>query len=395
MSDINVLYGAPMSLFTGKVRAYLLKQHIPFDERMPGSSRCKDIIFPAIRRRVVPVMELPDGDIIQDSVDIIDAFEQSSMRRFSVYPQTPIQRLSALILDLFGSEGLFKVAMHFRWNFPEHNEAFLQREFGDHIVPGADQGTVISIAEAGMAPMRKYLPMMGVEPDTRSVIEAQYEAVLSLLDQHFSEHPYLLGGLPTVADYGLFAPLYAHCGRDPYPAAMMKSKAQRVYRWLERMQSPNRDMPEFGDYDESLFSGDAAPETLCQLLRLVAQDFLPEMEQTVIEVNRYLAAKGDDVTGECATAKPHIKSLAQMKYPFRGQTLTGMVVPYRLYMLQRITDGFQDLSQDEQQRVAAFFEPLGLGPILRLKADRRVERKDHIEVWGDPLTSLNVNGAKQ
>jgi len=383
MANPIVLYGAPMSLFSGKVRSYLRKQHIPFDERMPGSAECKEQVFPVIKRRVVPVVELPDGRFIQDSVDIIDHFEAQPARRFSVYPSDPAQRLTALILDLFGSEGLFKVAMHFRWSFPEENTAFLEREFGDHIVPGADQATVLSIAEAGMEPMRKYLPLMGVSADSAPLIEAQYNDVLALLDEHFSAHPYLLGGLPTVADYGLFAPLYAHCGRDPYPSALMKSKAQRVYRWLERMQAPDRDMPEFGEYEESLFGDDAIPDTVCRLMALVAEDFLPELQQTVAVINRHLDAMPADVAGQCVTAKPHIKMLDAMQYRFRGEMLDGMVAPYRLTMLQRITDFYGQLPQGDQTRVAAFFRPLGLEPILTLTANRRVERKDHIEVWGE------------
>lgn len=383
MAELTVLYGAPMSLFSGKVRAYLRKQHIPFDERMPGGSRCKEHVFPAIKRRVVPVVELPDGQLIQDSVDIINHFELQPSRRFSVYPEQPIQHLAALILDLFGSEGLFKLAMHYRWNFAEQNDAFLRREFGDHIVPGADQATVLSIAEAGMAPMRNYLPLMGVSDNSAPLIEAQYLDLLALMDEHFTSHPYLFGGLPTVADYGLFAPLYAHCGRDPYPSAIMKSRAQRVYRWLERMQAPDRDMPEFGDYEESLFDADDIPDTLARLLALVAEDFLPEMQQTIAMVNRHLETLPSDVIGQCVTAKPHIKMIDTMQYPFRGELLDGMVVPYRLYMLQRITDCYQHLPQATRDSVAQFFQPLGLEPLLTLKASRRVERHQHIEVWGD------------
>jgi glutathione S-transferase len=384
MADPIVLYGAPMSLFTGKVRAYLRKQHIPFDERMPGSAECKEQVFPAIKRRVVPVVKLADGTLIQDSVDIIDHFEGRADRRFSVYPSTPLQRLTALILDLFGSEGLFKVAMHFRWNFPNENEAFLQREFGDHIVPGESQETVLAIAEAGMAPMRNYLPLMGITTDSAPLIEAQFDDVLALLDEHFSQHPYLLGGLPTVADYGLFAPLYAHCGRDPYPSAIMKRSAQRVYRWLERMQAPDRDMPEFGPYEERLFEEDALPATLTHLLSLVAKDFLPELQQTVEVVNDHLGQMTDEPQGQCVTAKPHIKLIDTMEYRFRGETVSGMAVPYRLYMLQRITDYYDQLPVKAQARASEFFETLGLAPLLKLKAQRRVERKQHIEVWGPP-----------
>ena len=33
-------------------------------------------------------------------------------------------------------------------------------------------------------------------------------------------YPYLLGGRPSIADFGFMAPLFAHLGRDPVPAAL-------------------------------------------------------------------------------------------------------------------------------------------------------------------------------
>jgi hypothetical protein len=33
-------------------------------------------------------------------------------------------------------------------------------------------------------------------------------------------------------------PLYAHLARDPYPSVLMKQQAQRVWRWVERMNAP-------------------------------------------------------------------------------------------------------------------------------------------------------------
>jgi len=41
----------------------------------------------------------------------------------SVYPETPLQKLAALTLDLFGGEGLVRAAMHFRWSFRSYPRA--------------------------------------------------------------------------------------------------------------------------------------------------------------------------------------------------------------------------------------------------------------------------------
>lgn len=381
MTDAITLYAAPMSMYSGKVRSYLRKQGITFNEVMPGHASYGERIIPKTKRGIVPVVELADGTVIQDSVDIIDHFEQAGLAKWSVYPDTPKQHIAALIIDMFGSEGMLKVAMHYRWNFLEHNKAFIELEFGDHIAPGASPLVVRDVAEKVMKPMQAYLPLLGINDTTIPAIEAQYLELLALLNAHFEQHPYLFGGLPSVADYSLMAPLYAHLSRDPYPGMIMKSKAQRVFRWVERMNAENADMPEYPDYPQQFFADDEIPETLQAILRLIAKDFLPEVACMVAEINRWLADNPVE-EGQCVTEKPRVKYLKQMDYPFRGTTVTGMVIPYQLYMLQRITDYFDRCDQGDKTQVETCMAELGLQDFLSLKAQRRVERPGLIEVWG-------------
>ncbi|MGB0450122.1 MAG: glutathione S-transferase N-terminal domain-containing protein, partial [Porticoccaceae bacterium] len=90
MSESVVLYGTPHSLYTGKARAYLRKHSIAFDERMPGDPRYANEIMPVIQRLMIPVIQLDDGTVIQDSMAIINHFEHSDQGKFSIYPESPI-----------------------------------------------------------------------------------------------------------------------------------------------------------------------------------------------------------------------------------------------------------------------------------------------------------------
>ncbi|MEM8706913.1 MAG: glutathione S-transferase N-terminal domain-containing protein, partial [Actinomycetota bacterium] len=74
------LYGAPVSLYTGKARSYLRRQGIDFVEVSPGSDRYLTEIVPQIGRWIIPVLETPDGEIVQDGADIIDHFEKGPGR---------------------------------------------------------------------------------------------------------------------------------------------------------------------------------------------------------------------------------------------------------------------------------------------------------------------------
>ncbi len=382
MSESIILYGTPHSLYTAKARAYLRKHSIPFDERMPGDQRYGAEILPVIQRLMIPVIELNDGSIIQDSTAIINHFEDSGQCKFSVYPKNPIVLISALILDLFGSEGMLRAAMHYRWSYFEENKTLLRAEFGDCVAPGASEETTQAVAEQAMAPMQSYLPPLGINKDSIAAIEEHYLELLELLQKHLWDHPYMLGGLPSVADYGLYGPIYAHLSRDIYPSQLMKQKAPRLYRWTERMSAANADMPEYGNYSQRYFEDKQIPQTLRDLLAFVARDYLPELEETVKATNIWLAANADIQTGATVCKKPHQQTLGKIQFQFRDIQCNGVNKPYRLTLVQRITDAYDALDKDSRTTCREFFASVGLEKLLTLKANRRIHRANFLEVWG-------------
>jgi hypothetical protein len=233
-----------------------------------------------------------------------------------------------------------------------------------------------------MGYLNAYLPKFGINPTTQPAVEAAYESLLSALDAHFRTVPYLLGGLPTLADFGFIANFYAHLGRDPYPSQQMKLSAPSVYRWTERMMASDADMPEFPQATQMLFPDDAIPETLGSVLQCMAVDYLPELQMMVRCTDEWLAAQPPIPSGVPVTSKPSARILTRGRFLLRGTELQSMVAPYTLTRLQRMTDTYVSLSEVEQQRVAEYFSSLGLVELLTLKAQRRVERKDYLEVWG-------------
>jgi len=243
------------------VRSYLRKQGIAFVERLPSDPEFQRLVMPAVQRFINPVVRLPDGLLVQDTTDIIDHFEHSGQARFSVYPRGPLQRVVALALDLLGGEGLVRAAMHFRWSYRAHNEAFLRHEFGlSFRAAGLPQAAIDQQLDGFMGYLNAYLPKLGITAQSTEAVEAAYYALLSALDAHFRVQPYVLGGLPTVADFGFIANLYAHLGRDPYPSMQMKLQAPSVYRFTERMMASDADVPEFPQSQPALADDDTVPK---------------------------------------------------------------------------------------------------------------------------------------
>ena len=381
-----VLYAMPGSLYSGKARSYLRKQAIPFRERAPSHPSFQNEVIPAIGRWIIPVLQTPDGALIQDGAAIIDHFEERGLARLSAVPESPVQEVVARVLELYGGEGLLRPAMYYRWHFDAANLAFLERDFVCGLAPSGDAATAAAVFAKASQRMRFAGAALGATPQAAPAIEAAYLEFLALFEAHLQAAPYLLGGKPTLGDYGFIASLFAHLGRDPYPAELMKRSAHRVWRWVERMNAPEQGAGEYGDPEESLFPGDAVPASLKALLRFIAEDYVPEVEAYVAHANAWLAARPDLPEGSNGLDKPGERSIGMMRFPWRGQELNVSVLPYRLYLLQRIQDAAARADAAGQAAIAALLEEVGLAPLLRLKTARRVERRGNLEVWGPKLS---------
>jgi len=70
-----ILYGMQASLYTGKVRAYMRRNRINVTERGAGHPVYTGKIMPVLGRFIIPVIETPGGEIVQDGTDILDYLE--------------------------------------------------------------------------------------------------------------------------------------------------------------------------------------------------------------------------------------------------------------------------------------------------------------------------------
>jgi hypothetical protein len=375
------LYGMPGSLYTAKARAYLRKQHLLFAE-VPVGDPTFGSVAAQIGRFIMPVVATACGTIIQDGTDIIDAVEAAGLARRSAYPDTPVQRVVALIFELFGGEGLLRPAMHYRWNFDADNLAFLRQDFVRALSPLADaaQGDAVFAMASGR--MRKAAASFGVTPETYAAVEASYAEFLTLFAAHLETAPYLLGGRPTIGDYGLVGPLYAHLGRDPAPARLMQTTAWPVWRWTERMNAPEAALDGFAEAGETLFADDLIPETLRALMRFVAEDYLPELRAHIDFTNHWLADHADLTPGTNGLDNPAQRSIGLATFEWRGHSISTGVLPYRFWLLQRVQHAANALASDDRARLDALLDDTGLAEMLTLRTLRPVDRVNHLEVWG-------------
>ena len=357
-----ILYGGELSYFTGKARAYLNWKGVDYEERLATREVYKNIIVPRIGYPMIPVLVAPDDEIIQDTTEIIDHFEAADPEP-SVFPEGPRQRLAAHFLELYGDEWLVIPAMHYRW---AHNRDFAYAEFGRLAAPDADETTQYEMGKKAAERFEGAVPLLGAAPDMATAIEASYLALLGELNAHFEAHDYLFGGRPSIGDFGLIGPLYAHLYRDPASGEIMKERAPSVARWVERMQTPPA--PRAGAFLEN----DAIPETLLPILRRQAREQGPCL---IDLADRVAAFKADTPDAEIPRA------VGMHPFAVEGQAGQRLVFPYTQWMLQRATDYLAGLAGADKEAAEALLREADFDALVDLKIKAPVARKNHKLVW--------------
>lgn len=352
-----ILHGWQLSLYSGKARAYLRYKGIPFVEKPPRAWTMN-----TIRRKtgviVMPVVETPEGEWLQDTSHIMDVLEQR-FPEAPVLPSTPRQRIAALLLEAWGDEFWLPSAMHYRWSFPDENFAMFQREGGDNLLPFAPRFVKNRLIAGAAAQMRSFLPGLGVVIGQAGTIEQWTEHQLDLLEAHFAQHPYLLGSKPSYGDFGLVGPLYAHLGRDPYPKRVLMGPRPALSAWIARMQEPAQ--PRSGAF----LANDAVPPTLTPVLRSIFAEFWPYLELTLAEVAKQRTP---------APGRGYRRSLGEVRVPMAGRTLRRAAAPFSLWMAQRPLDAYTALSGPDRDAVDRWLATVGGEHAMRLAIRPRLKR---------------------
>jgi glutathione S-transferase len=358
------LYGAPASLYTAKVRAWLSAFHVAFQERFPSHLRYRSVIRPAVETHRIPVVEFPDGTIVQDSTVILDAFE----RRFpdpNASRLGPCQRLAVALMEALADRGLAKPAMHYRWSFLAENEAYLVGEFGRSLVFPAPAEEVERLGRRVAAKMAAYLPMLGVDARTAPAIEASYGRTLGLLEAHFARHPFALGGAPSRADCALMGPLFGHLARDPYPRLLMQQTAPLTFRWTERMAWGERQAPEFPNAPRAPLPNDEVPATLVAVMRHVFAAFADELGKSLEALAAWRAAHPDRRPGDWISPEGADQpALGPIVVDYHGVAIEQQALGHPLWLLQRARDVLWSLGSDERSRALAFADAAGAADLL-------------------------------
>jgi glutathione S-transferase len=314
------IIGSELSPYSVKVRSYFRYKGLPHEWVVRNASNVDEFRRHA-KLPLIPLVLAPDGTALQDSTPILERMEAEHPEP-SIHPPGPVAAFVSALLEEYADEWGNKAMFHYRWTY-EPDQASAAERIARENLPGADEATVRSTADAIRARMVPRLSFVGSSAETRAAIEGSFEREAALLEAHLAGRPYLFGARPAFADFGAFAQLY-ECLSDPTPGALLRARAPRTVAWIERMLAPKAEGP-FEPWP-------ALEPTLLPLLREeVGGCFLPWSE-----ANRAALEAGRDALELSVAGRPfrqqpqkyHARSLAALRARYaaaRGEALDALL----------------------------------------------------------------------
>jgi len=373
MDQVYTLYGSYASYFTAKTRSYLRKKGIPFVERLPSDPAFRNKVRPLSGSARIPQLLSPEGDVVQDTVEILDYLEE----RFPdvpAFPRSPKQRTFVHLMELLGSEGLLQLAWMHRWIF-EDNFSFVKMDFGRSFRPqGNDEellkyGTLISDKM-----MSHGLPKATSELKTS--LDEKYVQLLRLMELHLIEQPYFLGGHPSAADYAVMGALHAHLGRDPAGLRVMQDNAPRVFRWVEHMMVPEIQSPEFFGRPVEYLPADEVPVTTLNILRWISEEYGQQFILGALAFNQAMERLKPE-SGFLLDKDRDQPVLPNETVSYQGAKQIVQANLHSVWVSQRARGYWQGLSAGDGLEVAEMVGEGSLLDLLEIPVVRQIIRKDN------------------
>ena len=293
------LRGAPGSPYTRKMLAVLRFRRIPY--RFLVGLWAGDEELPSPKVNLLPTFYFDSHDGVEavvDSTPIIRRLENEYLGR-SVIPEDPAWAFVDYLVEDYADEWLTKAMFHYRWQYGA------DIELAGEILPRwrdltASAREIAPRADAVRERQIGRLYVVGSNEVTGSVIEESYRRFLGILDDHIGHGPFLFGGRPSAADFGLFGQLTQLATFDPTPRELTAQSAPRVLAWVQTVEDLSGLEPAEGDW----VGRDEVPETMRALLVEVGRTYVPVMLANARALDSGADRVEAEVDGELWTQRP-------------------------------------------------------------------------------------------
>ncbi|WP_169545911.1 glutathione S-transferase family protein [Sneathiella aquimaris] len=231
--DKYIIYGSEYSPFSVKVRSYLRYKNIDHEWR-PRTQDNFDEFQALAKLPLIPLVQCPDGTVLQDSTPIIEKLEERHPDK-PIIPDSPEMAFISSMLEEYADEWGNKPMFHYRW-WRDEDQIAVSKGLADNIAPNAVEEDRQKLADQLRKRMVPRLSFVGSSEQNKDLIERSLKEALLLLEKHLDGRAFVLGGHPTLADFGLFCQLYG-CTQQPTTLEIMTA-FPNILDWINRMLDP-------------------------------------------------------------------------------------------------------------------------------------------------------------
>jgi glutathione S-transferase len=282
------VYGCKISYYTGKLETYLRYRSIEYDYSPTVGNEKRLRAGAGVVQH--PVVQLADGSWMTDTTPVI-AWLEAKQAAPTIYPADAALRFAALLIEDYADEWLWRPAMHYRWSYRPDRCYAAESLYNDLIANNRPIPRFVALNLLKLRQFGGFVRGDGVTAKTRFHVDRTYLTALDLLQAIFERRPFVLGGTPTIADFGLMGPMLRHFGQDPTPAEIMRNRAPAVYEWVARMWNAKAEAGEASPIDPI----DPFDEVLVELLSEISETHLAQLRQNAGAYGRGLKRYDQDI----------------------------------------------------------------------------------------------------
>lgn len=371
MSEEYELIAAQSSYYSAKARACLQYKRPPYVERQCNLERIGGIIVAKTGSHYLPVLVCPDGEVVQDSITIVETLEARHATR-PVIPDDPVLALVSYVFDILSDEFFSMTGASQRWATEEEREwgfRLFRHTLGNDLAHPESAALVEQQADNAAKQISSRIRMLqAAYPDFAAACVRFSRDLYDRLEAHLRERLFLLGERPCLADLAMMNTMFGHIYRDPGPATeYVRRQCIWLSDWVDRMHAAAGTSGE-GELQLS----DSIAEVLAYAGKASADVFLRMLDAAPtalasIEPGQTFAPSSSGGAGQ--------GTFSGIECELLGAKFGRGVSPYTLWKLQGVRDRYQSLPADRVAEADALIDRMGWGGILNHAPVPRLEKK--------------------
>tara|TARA_B100000446_G_scaffold83608_1_gene78921 strand:+ start:7168 stop:8286 length:1119 start_codon:yes stop_codon:yes gene_type:complete len=357
------LVGAQHSYYSAKVRACLQYKRLPYQEIGANIETILNRVIPATGNQQFPVVFCPDGTVLKDGCDIVEALEARHPER-PIMPENQQLKFLATLIETLADEFFVIPMIYYRW-IPEETKQWgigmFQTLLGKNVENPDMAALAHQMGDTISTEIRSRLPKVGLDrKEIQDKAQRITKEVCKLLDEHLAETPYILGERPSLADLGMINAMWGHLYLDPCePSMLIRNNYLHLNNWITNMHCGAG----ISDQGELYIA-----DSLIPLLQYMSEAFAAMMNDILAAADQTLPE------AEAGTEAP--AGLGQIDTVLQSAVLSRPAATYTAWRLQRVIEAYQAIPEQQKTATDDLLTDIGFLSICQRSLPWRLQKEN-------------------